>query len=44
MMQISQLKEAYLGGDIERHCTVTTSPGNPAFRHELSTFYLRNNC
>jgi hypothetical protein len=35
-------KEAYLGGDIERHCTVTTSPGNPEFKHELSTFYLRS--
>jgi hypothetical protein len=35
-------REAYLGGDIERHCTVTTSPGNPEFRHELSTFYLRS--
>jgi hypothetical protein len=34
--------EAYLGGDIERHCTVTTSPGNPEFSHELSTFYLRS--
>jgi hypothetical protein len=35
-------KEAYYGGDIERLCTVTTSPGNPNFRHELSTFYLRS--
>ncbi|MBS0645481.1 MAG: hypothetical protein JSR97_02665 [Verrucomicrobia bacterium] len=35
-------KEAYLSGDIERHCTVTTSPGNPEFKHELSTFYLRS--
>jgi hypothetical protein len=35
-------KEAYLTGDIERHCTVTTAAGNPEFRHELSTFYLRS--
>lgn len=35
-------KEAYLSGDIVRHCLVTTSPGNPNFKHELSTFYLRS--
>jgi hypothetical protein len=35
-------KEAYFCGDIERHCTVTTAPGNPDFKHELSTFFLRS--
>ncbi|GGD17722.1 hypothetical protein [Flavobacterium orientale] len=35
-------REAYFQGDLERLCRVTTSPGNPNFRHELSTFYLRS--
>jgi hypothetical protein len=35
-------REAYFCSDIERHCTVTTSPGNPDFKHELSTFFLRS--
>jgi len=35
-------REAYINGDIERHCTVTTSAGNPEYRHELSSFYLRS--
>lgn len=35
-------KEAYFQGDLERLCRVTTSPGIPSFRHELSTFYLRS--
>jgi hypothetical protein len=35
-------KEAFINGDIDRHCTVTTSPGNVEYRHELSSFYLRS--
>lgn len=35
-------QEAYYSSDIERLCTVTTSAGNPEFRHELSSFYLRS--
>ncbi len=35
-------QEAYQSGDIDRLCTVTTGPGNPDFRHELSSFYLRS--
>ena len=31
-------QEAFQSGDIDRHCTVTTSPGNINFKHELSTF------
>ncbi len=35
-------QEAYQSGDIDRLCSVTTGPGNPDFRHELSTFYIRS--
>ena len=35
-------KEAYFNGDLDRYCKVTTSSGNPNFRHELSTFYMRS--
>jgi hypothetical protein len=35
-------KEVYMQGEIDRLCTVTTSSGNPQFKHELSTFYLRS--
>lgn len=35
-------REAFTQGDIDRLCVVTTSPGNPEFKHELSTFYLRS--
>lgn len=35
-------RDSFLSGEIERHCTVTTGPGNPAYRHELSTFHLRS--
>lgn len=35
-------KDAYFTLEIERLCKVTTSPGNPKFKHELSTFYLRS--
>ena len=35
-------REAFMQGDIDRLCVVTTSPGKPEFRHELSTFYLRS--
>lgn len=34
--------EAYQSGDIDRLCSVTTGPGNPSFKHELSAFYLRS--
>ncbi len=35
-------KEVYMQGDFNRLCTVTTSSGNPNFKHQLSTFYLRS--
>ena len=35
-------REAYFEGSLERHCVVTTSPGEQSFRHELSSFYLRS--
>ncbi len=35
-------KEAFMQGDIDRLCVVTTSAGKPEFKHELSTFYLRS--
>lgn len=35
-------KEAYFTSEIDRLCRVTTSPGKPEFRHELSSFYLRS--
>jgi hypothetical protein len=35
-------KEAYFNGDLERYCKVSTASGNPNFRHELSTFYMRS--
>jgi hypothetical protein len=35
-------KEAFLSGDIDRHCTVTTAPGRSDFSHELSSFYMRS--
>jgi|SRR5690606_1830589 len=35
-------KEVYMQGELERLCTVTTSAGNPQYKHELSTFYLRS--
>lgn len=35
-------KEAFMQGDIDRLCIVTTSPGLPQFKHELSSFYLRS--
>lgn len=35
-------KEVYMQGELDRLCTVTTSAGNPQFKHELSTFYLRS--
>jgi hypothetical protein len=35
-------KDAYFTLEIERLCKVTTSAGNPKFKHELSTFYLRS--
>jgi hypothetical protein len=35
-------QEAYQSGDIDRLCSVTTGPGNPNFKHELSSFYLRS--
>lgn len=35
-------KQAWEEKSIDRFCSVTTSPGDPNFRHELSTFYLRS--
>jgi len=35
-------KDVYMQGELDRLCTVTTSAGNPQFKHELSTFYLRS--
>lgn len=35
-------REVYMQGEIDRLCTVTTSAGNPKFKHVLSTFYLRS--
>lgn len=35
-------KEAYLNGDLDRYCKVSTTSGNPNFKHELSFFYMRS--
>lgn len=35
-------QEAFQSGEIDRLCSVTTGPGNPNFKHELSSFYLRS--
>ncbi len=35
-------KEAYMTGEIDRLCTVTTGPGNLKFRHAFSSFYIRS--
>ena len=35
-------KEAYFTSEIDKLCSVTTSAGNPANRHELSAFFLRS--
>lgn len=35
-------REVYLQGEFSRLCSVTTSIGNPNFKHQLSTFYLRS--
>lgn len=35
-------KEGFYSADIDRLCKVTTAPGNPEFKHELSSFYLRS--
>lgn len=34
--------EAYINGEINRNCSVTTGIGNPTFRHVCSTTYLRS--
>jgi hypothetical protein len=34
--------EAYLNGEIDRNCSVTSGIGNPTFRHVCSTTYLRS--
>jgi hypothetical protein len=34
--------QAYLSSEINRKCSVTTSPGKVEFRHELSSFYVRS--
>lgn len=35
-------KEAYFNGEIDKYCKVSTAAGNPQFKHELSTFYMRS--
>lgn len=35
-------KEAFLSGEIDRHCTVSICAGNSSFRHEMSSFPLRS--
>ena len=35
-------REVYVQGEFERLCVVTTAPGNPQFRHELSYHYFRS--
>jgi len=35
-------REAYMQMELDRLCIVTTSPGNQANKHDLSTFYLRS--
>jgi hypothetical protein len=35
-------KEAFSCGDIDRLCSVTTSPGNPQNKHALSVHFLRS--
>jgi hypothetical protein len=35
-------KDAFYSSDIDRLCRVTTAPGNPKYKHELSSFYLRS--
>ena len=34
--------EAFYSGEIDRLCSVTTSPGVQSFKHELSSFYIRS--
>ncbi|MFM1947727.1 MAG: hypothetical protein RL207_2010 [Bacteroidota bacterium] len=38
----SVFKDAYLEGSIDRLCKVTTSIGDPSFKHELSSIYFRS--
>jgi hypothetical protein len=35
-------KDAFYSQEFNRLCSVTTSKGNPRFKHELSAFYLRS--
>jgi hypothetical protein len=35
-------KDAFYSQEFNRLCSVTTSKGNPSFKHELSSFYLRS--
>lgn len=35
-------REAYMSGEIDRYCIVSTSAGNPEYRHALSAFYMRS--
>jgi hypothetical protein len=35
-------REAFIQGDINILCKVTTASGNPSFKHALSSFYLRS--
>jgi hypothetical protein len=38
----SVFNDAYLCGEIDRNCTVTTGIGNPKYQHVCSTSYLRS--
>ncbi len=35
-------KDAWEDGSLRHRCTVTTSAGEPTFRHQLSAFYMRS--
>lgn len=38
----SVFEKAFYSQEFNRLCSVTTSKGNPDFKHELSSFYLRS--
>ena len=35
-------KEYFISGDLERYCKVSISQGDPEFRHEMSSLWLRS--
>ncbi len=35
-------KEYYYSGELQRLCKVTISPGNPAYKHEMSAVFFRS--